>query len=105
MNNQMLPFETELGPILFSHEYYASIAVSYGEGWKWQGRKKEINEIYQQPLLKVQDVNALIKGPSLDEAQSPHVDGYGLKLVVIFVDTCSGDGYEFRYIKAKPRRE
>jgi hypothetical protein len=104
LNNQMLPLETQLGRILFCHEYYASMAVSYGEGWngemsEWEGRSKEINDIYQQPLVKVQDVNALIKGPSLNEAQSPHVDGYELKLVVIFVDTCSGDGYEFRYIK------
>lgn len=104
LNNQMLQLETLLGRIFFPHEYYASMAVSYGEGWngemsEWEGRKNEINDMYQRPLLKVQDVNALIKGPSLDEAQSPHVDGYGLKLVVIFVDTCSGDGYEFRYIK------
>ena len=66
---------------------------------EWEGRDGEINEIYQRSLLKVQDVNALIKGPSLNEAQSPHVDGTGLKLVVISVDTCSGDGYEFCYIE------
>jgi hypothetical protein len=104
INNQMLSLETLLGKILFPDEYYASMAVSYGKGWngdmsEWEGRDGEINEIYQRSLLKVQDVNALIKGPSLNEAQSPHVDGTGLKLVVISVDTCSGDGYEFCYIE------
>ena len=112
INNQMVPIQTWLGEFLFTHEHNASMAVLTGKALKSNGeglngeefecrgkRIEEMRKINDEPLVRVQDVNALIKGPSLNEAQSPHVDGYGLKIVVIYVYECGDAGYEFHYIE------
>jgi hypothetical protein len=109
INNQFLPIENRLSEILFANEHHASMAVIRGKEGETDGksigdgRKIRADEIQKRnqrtEILKTQDLNVLIKGHNLNEAQSLHVDGYGLKLVVIYIDACSDRGYEFSYVK------
>lgn len=106
--NQMLPIQTYLSETLFTHEHFAVMAKKGGQALMcrdedhhpWRGRQSELQNF--QESLRLMDINVLIKGPSLNQPQSLHVDGFGLKVVVIYVDKCNEDddaGYEFFYIK------
>ena len=109
INNQFLPIENRLAEILFPDEHHASMAVKRCKEGETDGksigdgRKIRADEILKRnqwtEILKTQDLNVLIKGHNLNEAQSLHVDGYGLKLVVIYIDACSDSGYEFSYVE------
>lgn len=102
--NQMLPIQTYLSETLFTHEHFALMAKRGRKTHLWHGRQNELQNFQQ--LLNLMDINVLIKGSSLNQPQSLHVDGFGLKVVVIYVDKCNEDddaGYEFYYIKGSHR--
>lgn len=109
IGNQVSQIQTYLSKILFTHEHFALMA-------KWGGlnltsdsneRTQRISELQRfKQILKIDDINVLVKGHFLLEAQSLHVDGCGLKLIVIYVDKCNEDdgaGYKFFYIDGSHR--
>lgn len=102
--NQMLPIQTYLSETLFTHEHFALMAKRGREKHRWHGRQTELQNF--RKVLELMDINVLIKGPSLNQPQSLHVDGFGVKVIVIYVDKCNEDddaGYEFFYIKGSHR--
>lgn len=107
--NQLKEVQTTLSRILFTHEYYGLFAHNRGEELmrgctEMSSRKEELGKFTE--ILKIADINVLVKGPGLEQAQDLHVDGCGLKVILIYVDRCNndnGNGYKFRYIGGSHR--
>eukprot|EP00984_Skeletonema_dohrnii_P004721 scaffold1660_cov170-Skeletonema_dohrnii-CCMP3373.AAC.1 len=102
--NACAPLVTFLSQTLYPHENYALVAKKHfansDTGTVTQyNRREEIQRAKDyDPVLSIENVNVLIKGKDLLEQQSFHVDGLGLKLVLVYVDECSDSGYNFHFI-------
>ena len=83
----------EISKRLFPHEYFAQKSLYYP-------RPTRRGPPIPVPLLRVEHINVLARAKGLTERQQPHIDGPDLKIIVLVVDHCNPNGYNFAYMPA-----
>ena len=108
LNQHCLPFlATYISRKLFPHRSFALQAhhnMTRSNEHILQGSQKSIrqnsitNQNDTEAVLHTEKINVLIRGPNLDTDQTPHIDGFSMKLILLIIDKTGNHGYKFNYV-------